>query len=165
MNQPWVYMCPHPELLPPQPPSPSIPQGHPSVPALSTLSHALNLDCRSISHMVIYVFQCYSLKSSHSCLLPESKSLFFISVSFAVLDIGSLLPSFWIPYICVNILYWCFSFWLTSLCIVGSRFIHPIRTDSNVFFFNSWVIFHCVYVPQFSYPFVCQWTSRVASMS
>ena len=35
---------------------------------------------------------------------------------------------------CVNILYWYFSFWLTSLCIIGSSFIHLIRTDSNVFF-------------------------------
>ena len=26
-------------------------------------------------------------------------------------------------YICVSILYWCFSFWLTSLCIIGSSFI------------------------------------------
>ena len=32
------------------------------------------------------------------------------------------------------VLYWCFSFWLTSLCIIGSSFIHLIRTDSNVFF-------------------------------
>ena len=31
-------------------------------------------------------------------------------------------------------LYWCFSFWLTSLWIIGSSFIHLIRTDSNVFF-------------------------------
>ena len=37
-------------------------------------------------------------------------------------------------YMCVSILYWCFSFWLTSLCIIGSSFIHLIRTDSNVFF-------------------------------
>ena len=35
---------------------------------------------------------------------------------------------------CVSILYWCFSFWLTSLCIIDSSFIHLIRTDSNVFF-------------------------------
>ena len=27
--------------------------------------------------------------------------------------------------------------------------------------FNGWVIFHCVYVPQLSYPFVYQWTSRL----
>ena len=57
-----------------------IPQGHPSAPALSTLSHASNLIWRSISH-IIYMFQCYSLKSSHPCLLPESKSLFFTSES------------------------------------------------------------------------------------
>ena len=35
---------------------------------------------------------------------------------------------------CISILYWCFSFWLTSLCIIGSSFIHLIRTDSYVFF-------------------------------
>ena len=33
-----------------------------------------------------------------------------------------------------SILYWCISFWLTSLCIIGPSFIHLIRTDSNVFF-------------------------------
>ena len=26
---------------------------------------------------------------------------------------------------------------------------------------NSWVIFHCVYVPQLCYPFICQWTPRL----
>ena len=57
-----------PSHLPPHP----IPQGHPSAPALNTLSHAPNLDWRSISHMVIHMFQCYSLKSSHPCLLPQS---------------------------------------------------------------------------------------------
>ena len=55
MNQPWVYMCPHPELPSHLPPHP-IPQGHPSAPALSTLSHASNLDWRSVSHMIIYMF-------------------------------------------------------------------------------------------------------------
>ena len=30
-----------------------------------------------------------------------------------------------------------------------------------MYIFNRWVIFHCVYVPQLSYPFVCQWTSRL----
>ena len=42
------------------------------VPALSTLSHASNLGWRSVSHMIIYMFQCYSLKSSHPRLLPQS---------------------------------------------------------------------------------------------
>ena len=62
---------PHPEPPSHLPPYP-IPQGHPSASALSTLSHALNLDWQSISHMIIYMFQCCSLKSSHSCLLPQS---------------------------------------------------------------------------------------------
>ena len=34
-----------------------------------------------LSHMIIYMFQCYSLKSSHPHLLPESKRLFYTSVS------------------------------------------------------------------------------------
>ena len=62
---------PHPEPpfhLPPHP----IPLGLPSAPALSTLSHALNLNWRSVSHMIIYMFQCYSLRSSHPGLLPQS---------------------------------------------------------------------------------------------
>ena len=43
--------------------------------------------------------------------------------------------------ICVNIWHLSFSFWLTSLCITSSRFIHFIRTNSNVFIFHGWVIF------------------------
>ena len=63
---------PHPETPSHLPPHP-IPQGHPSALALSTLSHASsNLDWRSVSHMIIYMFQCYSLKSSHPRLLPQS---------------------------------------------------------------------------------------------
>ena len=71
-----------PHLEPPFniPPHP-IPQDHPSAPALSTLSHASNLDWWSISHMIIYMFQCYSVKLSHPHLLPQSKTLFFTSVS------------------------------------------------------------------------------------
>ena len=72
MNQPWVYMC-SPSWTPLPPPSPSHPLGHPSAPALSTLSHASNLDWQSVSHMIIYTFQCYSLRSSHPCLLPQSQ--------------------------------------------------------------------------------------------
>ena len=62
------------------------------------------------------------------------KTVLYICVSFAVLHTGLSLPYFKIPYICVSILYWCFSFWLTSLYIIDSSFIHLIRTDSNVFF-------------------------------
>ena len=75
MNQPWLYVCsPSWPSLPP-PPHP-IPHGHPSATALSTLPHALNLDWWSISHMVIHIFQCYSLKSSHPFLLPPSPKVY-----------------------------------------------------------------------------------------
>ena len=63
-------------------------QGHPSAPALSTLSHALNLDWRSVSHMMIYMFQCYSLESSHPRLLPVS----VFSLSSPVLSIFGKSP-------------------------------------------------------------------------
>jgi len=62
---------PHPDSPSHLPPHPN-PQDHPSAPALSTLSHALNLGWWSIWHMIIYMFQCYSFKSSHPCLLPQS---------------------------------------------------------------------------------------------
>ena len=69
----WIhYRCTcvphpkHPSHLPPHP----IPLGHPSAPALSILYHALNLDWRFISHMIIHMFQCHSSKSSHPHSLP-----------------------------------------------------------------------------------------------
>ena len=61
---------PHPEPPSHLPPHP-IPLGHPSAPALSTLSHASNLDWRFISHMIIYMFQRHSPISSHPHPLPQ----------------------------------------------------------------------------------------------
>ena len=57
-------------------PSHPIPLGCSSVLALSVLLHTSNLDWSSISYMVIYKFQCYSLKSSHPCLLPQSPKIY-----------------------------------------------------------------------------------------
>ena len=55
------HLCPH-----------SIPLGCPRAAALGALLHAPNLRWSSILHMVIYMFQFYSLKSSHPHLLPLS---------------------------------------------------------------------------------------------
>ena len=44
-----------------------------------------------------------------------------ICVSIPVLQIGSSVPFFQIPYMSVNMQHLFFSFWLTSLCITGSR--------------------------------------------
>ena len=54
--------------LPPHP----IPLGHPSATAPSILYHASILNWRFISHMIIYMFQCHSPKSSHPRPLPQS---------------------------------------------------------------------------------------------
>ena len=126
MNQPWVYMCPT-ILDPLPPPCPTHSFVLSQTTSFGCLLHASNLHWSSILHMVIYMFQCYSLISSALAFSHiAQKSVLYICVSFSVLHIGSSLQSFSIPYICVNIFCWCFSFWLTSLCIIGSSFIHFI---------------------------------------
>ena len=69
----------------------------------------------------------------------ESQRLFNTSVSLLLSRTQGYryhLSKFHI-YALVSILYWCFSFWLTSLCIMGSSFSHLIRTDSNVSFLTA----------------------------
>ena len=43
---------------------------------------------------------------------------------------------------------------LTSLGAIISRSIHVSANGIILFFFYSWVIFHCIYVPHLLYPFV-----------
>ena len=62
-----------------------IPLGCSRALALSALIHVSNFHWSSILQMVMYMFQCRSLKSSHPRILPQSKSLFFTCVSFATL--------------------------------------------------------------------------------
>ena len=71
MNQPWVHMC-LPSWTPLPAPFPSHPSGSSLCSSPECPSHASNLNWRSISHMIIYMFQCCSLKSSHPHLLPQS---------------------------------------------------------------------------------------------
>ena len=57
----WIshgFTCvPHPEL-PLPPPSPSHPSGSSQCTSPEHSSHASNLDWRSVSHVIIYMFQC-----------------------------------------------------------------------------------------------------------
>ena len=70
--------------------------------------------------------------------LTVSRSLFsYVCLSIAALQMGSSVPSFQTPYICINMQFLFFCLWLNLLCIIGSRFIHLIRTDSNVFLLQS----------------------------
>ena len=65
----------------------------------------------------------------------ESKSLFCTSVFLFLFFIkGYCYHLFKFHIYALVLLYWSLSFWLTSLYIMGSGFIHLIRTDSNEFF-------------------------------
>ena len=137
MNQPRAHMC-SPSWTPSHlPPHPS-PQGHPSAPAPSTLSHASNLVWWSTSHMIIYMFQRYPLKSSHPRLLPHSPKVRSLHLCLFCSLVYTVVITAFLNSICiyVNILYWCFSFWLTSLCKIGSSFIHFITVFKYILSFT-----------------------------
>ena len=112
-----VCTCvPHPDPPSHLPPHP-IPQGHPNAPALSTLPHASNLDWRSISQTIIYMFQCYSLKSSHLRLLPQSpKVCFFYLCFFCCLTYRVIITIF--SKFHIYVLIYCIGVFLSDLLIV-----------------------------------------------
>ena len=72
---------PHPEP-PSHLPLHTIPLGHPSAPAPSTLYHASNLNWRFVSHMIIYMFQCHSPISPRPRPLPQSPKDCSIQIQF-----------------------------------------------------------------------------------
>ena len=81
----WIchrHTCvPHPEpssLLPTH----TIPLGHPSAPAPSIQYRASNLDWWLVSYMILYIFQCYSPKSSHPLPLAFFKESNYMELSW-----------------------------------------------------------------------------------
>ena len=87
-----VHVSPLPITLCHLPPHP-IPLDCLSVPALSALFHALNLDWSSILYVVIYIFN--AIFSNHPTLafFHRVQNSVFTSVSFVILHIRSSLPS------------------------------------------------------------------------
>ena len=152
----WTPLPPH---------SPSHPSG---------FSQCTGFECIELALVIYFTYGNVHVSMLFSHIIPpspsptEPKSLFFISVSLLLSCVEShhyCLSKF---HIYINALIYCircFSFWLTSLRIIGSSFIHVITTDLNAFFFYSPVILHCVYVPQLPYPFIGRWTSRLNSAS
>ena len=143
-----AHVSPHPEsptLLPPH----LIPLGCPRAPDLSVLLDALNLHWSSILHMVIYMFQCYSLKSSHPRLLPQSSKVCSLRLClFCYLVYKGRcyhLSKFYI----YGLIY-CIGVSLSGLLHPYTRLqFHPPHWNGlKCIAFYSWVIFHCVYVPQ-----------------
>ena len=112
-------------------------------PRLSSLSHTANSHGLSILHMVACIFQYYFLHSFHP-LLPSSVSTSLFSMSESPLlpckQVHWHLSRFHI-YALIYVI--CFSL-PDFLCMMGSRFIHLIRNDSEGIHFYGWVIFHCI---------------------
>ena len=133
MNLPQVYTC-----TPSWTPLPPPPTYHPSGSSQCTSSkHPVS--CNEPRLAIHFTYDIIRVSMPFSKITPpspsptESKRLFYTSVSLLLSCLQGYhyrLSKFHI-YV---LLYWCFSFWLTSLCIIGSSFIHLIRTDSNIFF-------------------------------
>ena len=133
MNQPWIHMC-SPSRSPLPPPSPPDPSGSSQVHQARALVSCIQPGLVICFTLDIHVSMLFFRNIPPSPSPTESKSLFCTSVSLSVLHIGLSLPSFYIPCILISILCWSFSFWLSSLCIMGCSFIHLIRTDSSEVF-------------------------------
>ena len=134
MNPPRVYMC-----SPPGTPLPSPSPYHPSG----------SSQCTSPKHPVSYIeprlairfiYDIIHVSMPFSQIIPpspsptESKRLFYTSVSLLLSHIQGYQYHLSKFHIYVLVYYiGVVSLELTSLCIIGSSFIHLIRTDSNVF--------------------------------
>ena len=116
---------------------PPFPSSHPSRPSqsarLGSLCYIATSYQLSILHMVVCVYWCYFLNSSHPLppsLYPQAHPFhlclhFFPANRFInIIFLDSMFA----------LIYLFFSFWLATFCITGSNLIHITRTNSNSFF-------------------------------
>ena len=77
----------------------------------------------------MYMFQRYWLRSSHSPLLPVCPKVWSLCLCLLCCPLGRITITMFLEsiYIFINIWHLYFSFWLTSFCIIGSRFIYLIH--------------------------------------
>ena len=161
MNPPWLYTC-SPSWSPLPPPSSS----HPSGSSQRT----------SPEHPVSYIepglATCFSYDNIHvsmsfSQIIPpspcptESKRLFYTSVSLLLSRIQGC--RYHLSKFHMYALVYCMGVFLSGYFTLYNRLqFHPPHSNwFKCILFNGRVIFHCVYVTQLSYPFVCWWASRL----
>ena len=109
------------------------------------------------------MFPCSSLHLSHLSFLPHPVSLSLFSVSASPLLLCKQVHQYRLSRFHVYALLYdvCFSLSDRLHSIIGSRFIHLIRTNSNVFFFIAEQYSVVMYVPHLLCPSLCQWTFRL----
>ena len=132
MKRPWVHMSsPSRSRLPP--PSPPAPSRSSQSTRSERLSHASDLDWRSISHDNIHVSMSFSQIIPPLPSPTESKRLFYTSVSLLLSRIQGY--HYHLSKFHIYALVYCIGIFLSgfiSLCTIHSSFIHLIGTDSNV---------------------------------
>ena len=108
-------------------------------PRPSSLSHTANSHWYQLTCVSVYAFMLFSPFISPCPSSPPALPINLFSMSLPPLLLCTQIchyhPSRF--HICVNIWHLLFSFWLTSLCIIGSRFIHLIKTDSDGLLFMA----------------------------
>ena len=126
-----VHMFPHPETPSHLPPY-LIPLGCSRAPALSALLHALKLLWSSVLHKIIYMFQCYSLKSSQPHL-PQSPKVcslhlcYFCCLAYRV-TVTIFLNSTYMHYYTVLVF-----FFLTYFTLYNRLQFHPKNKKIKIF--------------------------------
>ena len=134
MNQPWAHMC-SPSRTPLPPPSPSHASG-----SSQCTSPEHPVSCIKPGLAIHFIYNFIYLSMPFSQIFPpspfptESKRLFYKSVSLLLTCIQGY--CYHLSKFHIYALVYCIGVFLSGLlhCIIGSSFIHLIRTDSNVFF-------------------------------
>ena len=163
MNQLFVYLYPLPLGPPSHPPHPTH-LGHHST-ELSSLCYTSRFPLAiCFTHGSVFMSNLISQFVPPSPC-PPCVHMSVLYCSIPVLQIGSSVPFFKIPRICVNIRYLFFSFWLTSLCMTDSKSNHISKMTQFCFFLWLSNIPLYIYVPHLLYPFIYHWTFRLSPCS
>ena len=113
VNQLYIYIYPHdPPSCVSLPPSLSHLSRWSQSTKLISLCHAAASHQLSILHLEVYICQCQFLTSSQLTLPPPCvlKSILYVCVFIPARPLGSSVPFFQIPYMCISIRYLFFSF-------------------------------------------------------
>ena len=148
MNPPQVYTC-----SPSWTPLPPLSPYHPSQSSQCT-SPKHPVSCIKSGLVIRFIYVIIHVSMPFFQIIPpsssptESRRVFYTSVSLLLSCIQGYRYHLSKFHICA--LVYCIGVFLSAYFTLYDRlqFHQLIRTDSNVFLFNGWVILHCVYVPQ-----------------